>query len=313
MPTDNTLQGLADAINAAKRGVTAGVTTKNGQSTLSLLSQTAGAAGALTVTPSLIATSDTPLNYTATPVSAGSYASGVLDTIPGAADVLSGSITIQAGGSTAQTITIDSSDDTLQGLADAINGTAGVGVTAAVTTNSDGSAYLTLSQISGTPGTLAITANVLDTTNTTSAALNYNNSSDVSTLANLGIAVSQKDDGSLTFDANTLDTALNTDFAGVLGFFQNVNSWGQSFAAMLENAGTSSPTGVVTLAQKANSSTEKTLNAEISKEESLISAEQKSLTAELTSANEILQALPSQLQGVNELYSAISGYNQNHG
>jgi len=30
----------------------------------------------------------------------------------------------------------------------------------------------------------------------------------------------------------------------------------------------------------------------------------------LNSANEIMQQLPSELQGVNELYSAITGYNQ---
>lgn len=58
---------------------------------------------------------------------------------------------------------------------------------------------------------------------------------------------------------------------------------------------------------------ESTLNADISKENLLISAEQVSLTAELNSANEIMQQLPSQLQGVNELYSAITGYNQNRG
>ncbi|HTX76961.1 MAG TPA: flagellar filament capping protein FliD [Terracidiphilus sp.] len=309
--SNNTLEGLADAINAAQMGVTAGITTQNGQSTLSLLSQTAGSAGALAVTTSLTATSDTALNYTATPVAEGSDASGALDTIPSAADVLSGSITIQAGGGTAQTITLDSSDNTLQELADAINGTAGIGVTAAVTSNSDGSAYLTLSQTSGTPGDLTVTSNLLDTTNTTSTALNYTNSSDISTLANLGITVSQQDDGSLSFDDGTLDDVLNTDYAGVLGFFQNVNSWGQGFATMLENAGTSSPTGVIALAQSANSNTESTLNAEISKEQTMVSAEQTSLTAELNSANEIMQELPSQLQGVNELYAAITGYNEN--
>jgi flagellar hook-associated protein 2 len=42
-----------------------------------------------------------------------------------------------------------------------------------------------------------------------------------------------------------------------------------------------------------------------------ISAQQTSLTAELNSANEIMQQMPSQLQGVNELYSAITGYDQN--
>jgi flagellar hook-associated protein 2 len=36
-----------------------------------------------------------------------------------------------------------------------------------------------------------------------------------------------------------------------------------------------------------------------------------SLTTELNQANEIMQQLPSQLQGVNELYSAITGYGQN--
>ena len=95
----------------------------------------------------------------------------------------------------------------------------------------------------------------------------------------------------------------------MLGFFQNVDSWGQTFANMLDNAGTSSSSGILKLAQNANSSSESTLNADISKEDALISAQQKSLTAELNSANEIMQALPTQLQGINELYSAISGYN----
>jgi flagellar hook-associated protein 2 len=52
------------------------------------------------------------------------------------------------------------------------------------------------------------------------------------------------------------------------------------------------------------------LNANISKENILISKEQVSLTAELNSANEIMQELPTQLDGVNELYSAITGYNE---
>ena len=139
------------------------------------------------------------------------------------------------------------------------------------------------------------------------------NSSDISTLTNLGITVSQKADGSLTFDARSLDSVLNSDYSSVVGFFQNANSWGQTFSNMLTNAGTSSSNGILALASSSNSNIESTLNADISKEESLISAQQMSLTAELNSANEIMQALPSQLEGVNELYSAITGYNQNTG
>lgn len=293
-------------------GVNAGITTANGQSTLSLMSETAGSAGALNVTSSMSATGDTLLGFTGISGGGGYNASGALDPISSASDVLSGSITIQVGDGTAQTVTIGSSANTMQSLAEAINGTLGIGVTASVDTNSDGTAYLALeSQTAGTAGNLTVTSNVLDTTNTTTTALNYNNSSDLSTLANLGITVSQTDDGSLTFDASVLDSVLNSDYSSVVGFFQNANSWGQSFAATLENAGTSSPSGVLALAQLSNSSTESTLNAEVSKEQSYISAQQTSLTAELNSANEILQQLPSELQGVNELYSAITGYNQN--
>jgi flagellar hook-associated protein 2 len=34
------------------------------------------------------------------------------------------------------------------------------------------------------------------------------------------------------------------------------------------------------------------------------------LTTELNSANEIMQQLPTELDGMNELYSAITGYGQ---
>jgi len=127
-------------------------------------------------------------------------------------------------------------------------------------------------------------------------------------MSSLGISVNN--DGSLTLDASSLDSLLNTDYNGVVGFFQNANSWGQSFSTMLTNSGTSSSRGILKLAQNANSSSESNLNADVSKEELLISAQKTSLTTELNSANEIMQELPSQLDSVNELYSAITGYSK---
>jgi flagellar hook-associated protein 2 len=56
---------------------------------------------------------------------------------------------------------------------------------------------------------------------------------------------------------------------------------------------------------------ESTLNAEISREEILISAQQKNLTTELNCANQILQGIPSMLSHVNEHYSASTDYNHN--
>ncbi len=204
-----------------------------------------------------------------------------------------------------------SPSNNLSGLADAINA-ANIGVTASVVQNGNGSWSLSLeSETAGSAGNLTVTSNVLDATNTSNATLSYTNSSDVNSLTSLGISVNN--DGSISLDTASLDSMLNSDYSGVVGFFQNANSWGMSFSNMLTNAGTSSPTGILALASKSDSNIESTLNADISKENSLISAQQISLTAELNSANEIMQELPSQLEGVNELYSAITGYNQNTG
>jgi flagellar hook-associated protein 2 len=156
---------------------------------------------------------------------------------------------------------------------------------------------------------LTVSSSLFDTTSKTNSTLAYNNSSDIPGLTALGISVNS--DGSLTLDATSLDSVLNSDYSGVQGLFQNANSWGMTFANTLTNAGTGSPTGILKLAQGSDSNIESTLNADISKEQSYISAQQTSLTTELNTANQIMQQLPTQLEGVNELYSAITGYDQN--
>ena len=409
--TNNTLSGLAAAINASGVGVTASVLTDSAGSRLSLVSGTSGANGNLTISASSIAdtsNSNAALSYTSSvtgsdaslvvdgvtlssasntvsnlipgvtfqllstssagsqvQVVIGNYNTGVesavgsmvsdynalisaintqhgndssgnpeplfgsptlsllqqqllgslntqnpngyLDPIANSADTLSGSMTIQVGSGTPQSVMLNSTDNTLSGLASAIN-SASMGVTANIVTDSSGSRLVLVSGTAGSAGALTVTSAITDTT--TSTALNYNaSSSDISSLTSLGISVNN--DGSLTLDTTSLDSLLNTDFNGVVGFFQNANSWGTTFSNTLSNAGTGSATGVLKLAQSANSTIESNLNVDVSREEALISVQQKSLTAELNSANEILQGLPSQLLSVNEIYSAISGYNQN--
>jgi flagellar hook-associated protein 2 len=305
---NNTIAGLASAINAAQIGVSANVVTSNGQSTLTLASQTAGTGGTLTVSSTVDATSDTPLSFS----DADTYTSTTEDTgtlTATSTDKLTGSISIKVGNGAAQTFNMPTSpNNTLTGLAAAIT-SAGIGVTAnAVTT--DGTTTLTLtSGTVGDAGALTVTPNILDTTKTSTALLSYTKSSDINSLTSLGISVNN--DGSISLDASALDSLLNTDYNGVVSFFQNANSWGQTFSTMLTNAGTGSTTGILALSLKSDSNIETTLNAEITKENALISAQQISLTTELNTANQIMQELPTELQGINELYSAITGYNQN--
>jgi flagellar hook-associated protein 2 len=233
--------------------------------------------------------------------------SGVLDSIKNASDTLSGTISIQVGNGTAHQIDMSTlSDKSLSGLASAINA-ASIGVTANVVTRNGLSTLTLLSGTAGATGVLSVTSNIVDTGNG-NTALNYNHSSDIPGLTGLGI--SMNNDGTISLDTNTLDATLNSDFSSVVGFFQGANSWGMTTANVLNQAGTNSSTGILKLAQKANSTMESNLNADIAREESLISTQQKTLTAELNKANEILQALPSQLSSVDMLYSAITGYNQ---
>jgi flagellar hook-associated protein 2 len=301
--SDNNLTELASAINAKNMGVTAAVVTKSGESTLTLASQTAGTSGALKVTSALVAKNPTALSYTQ-----GSSTSGSIGSIPssGVNDQLSGSLVIQFASGSAQTITLSSSDNTLSGLEGAINN-AGIGVSASIVTSS-GKSSIALTATDTTDGSLSVTSAVIDSTSATSTKLSYNASSDINSLTTLGISVNSN--GTLSLDVTALDSILNSDYSGVQGLFQDANSWGTTFTTMLENAGSSSSTGMISLAENANSSIESTLNADISREDALISSEAKSLTTELNSANEVLQEIPSQLSSVNELYSAITGYNQ---
>jgi flagellar hook-associated protein 2 len=305
---------VTSSLVAAGIGVSAGITSSSGSSNLTLTSQTAGAAsGGLTISSSIAATSDTPLSYTGSTATSLENSTGTFTSIPSENDALSGSISIQVGTNAAQIISVPpnsatSPSNNLSGLAGAIN-KANIGFTATAMENSDGTWSLSLwSNTSGSAGNLTVTSSILDTTNTSTSTLRYTNSSDINSLTSLGISVNN--DGSLSLDVASLDSVLNLDFSSVVGFFQNSNSWGQTFNTMLTDAGSSSATGILSLASSSNSNIESTLNADISREESQISAEQKSLTTELNTANQVMQSIPSQLDQVNELYSAITGYNQ---
>jgi len=131
----------------------------------------------------------------------------------------------------------------------------------------------------------------------------------IKNITQLGIGLNN--DGTLTLNADTLNSALNSNFSDVTGFLQNSGGFGQTLASSLNNLGTQAPNGAVYLAQQQNSAQEKALSTSISNEDTLLAAQKIQLTNELNTANQILQSIPSQLNQVNEIYSAITGYNQN--
>ena len=74
------------------------------------------------------------------------------------------------------------------------------------------------------------------------------------------LGIGMNNDGTLTLNADTLESALNSNFSDVTGFLQNSGSFGQTLASSLNNLGTQAPNGAVYLAQQQNSAQEKALN-----------------------------------------------------
>ena len=134
-------------------------------------------------------------------------------------------------------------------------------------------------------------------------------SGSINNITQLGLSLNN--DGTLTLDSSTLNSALNSHFADVTGFLQNSGSFGQTLSTALNNFGTQAPDGALYLAQQQNSTQETALKADITNENATLATQKTQLTDELNTANEILQSIPSQLNEVNEMYSAITGYNQN--
>jgi flagellar hook-associated protein 2 len=131
----------------------------------------------------------------------------------------------------------------------------------------------------------------------------------ISNMEQLGISANP--DGTLTLDDSTLNSILNSHYADVTGFFQNTGSWGQGLSTTLDTLGSSTPNGAISLELAQDSTIETSLNTNITNENALIATQTTNLTTELNTANQELQAIPEQLSEVNEIYSAVTGYNQN--
>jgi flagellar hook-associated protein 2 len=232
----------------------------------------------------------------------------------GKSDILSGSIAISVGGGNPQTINVPASgDQTISGLAAAIN-SANIGVTATVITSGSRATLSLTNGTSGSAGVISVASSLTD--NTTGAAVTFSSSqsSGITSITQLGVSVNN--DGTLSLNTDTLGSILSSNYQDVVNFFQpsgNFTSFGGNFSTILANLGNTSTNGAIKLALQENSTVESQLNTNISKEEATISAQKTLLTTQLNEANFVLTQIPQELQNLNEIYSAITGFNQNKG
>jgi flagellar hook-associated protein 2 len=310
IPLNDTLSSLAAYINAGNYGVAATVTSGSSGSQLALLSNTSGASGAVTIDPSQLTDATTSAAVSFSQQQQGQDAQFSVDGVP----MTSSSNTVSTGipGATMQllqqspneSVQVEIATDNSQ-VETAINSFVSA-YNAAVKdlntqegTDSSGNAE----PLYGNPSLATIQEQLQQ-------ALTFVQSSGAITyLSQLGITTN--DDGTLTLDGATLDSALTNNYQDVVNFFQATDSFGSNFSSALNGLGNSGPNGLVYLALQQDAAEESSLNADITNESSIISTDQTQLTTELNEANYTLQQIPGQIDEVDQLYSAITGYNQN--
>ena len=312
--TNNTLTTLAQYINNGDYGVSASVVTDTEGARLSLVSNNSGAGGQLQLGGGL---TDTTANVALTGVAAVGFSVGQrgkdavlsVDGLPttSASNTVTGAIpgvTFQLLSSAAsEPIQVQvTNDNTTVETAVQTFVTAYNTVAADIKTQAGDDATGKPEPLYGDP-TMSLIQSQLS-----QALFGGGKSGAIGNIDQLGITANP--DGTLTLDASTLDAVLNSNYADVTGFFQNTGSWGQGLSSALNTLGTASPTGAISLELSQNASVETGLNTNVTNENALIKTQTANLTAELNTANQELQAIPEQLSEVNEIYSAVTGYNQ---
>jgi flagellar hook-associated protein 2 len=324
--TASTISGLSAAINAADLGVTASVLTNaDGTKRLSIVSGTDGSAGQVTIadstnnssSPTTLADSTTAdantglglavvqdgkdATFTVDGVTVTSASNTVTDAIPGVTFQLHSTGSTGSGSESVEVI-IDNDTSSIESAINTFVSDYNTTIKAVNTQEGNDS--------SGNAEPLYGSAIVAELQQGLMSAISSTfGTNTIKSLISLGITANSSADGTLTLNTDTLSSVLNSDFDQVVSLFQDSGSFGDSFTDTLNSLGSSSTKGgAISLALSENSSQEETLNDDISRQEELISTQETLLTAELNSANEILQSIPAQIQEISELYSAITGY-----
>jgi flagellar hook-associated protein 2 len=330
--TPSTISGLSAAINGAGLGVQASVLTNaDGTQRLTLVSRTPGAAGEITIataanhsaSPTTLADSTTAngnamLGFkvvqdgldavmTVDGSRVTSASNTVTNAIPGVTFQLlsTGALTSSTGTTGPETVQVIIANDT-SSIESAINTFVSdfnatiKAINAQEGKDSSGNAE----PLYGTGVLAQLQQGLL------SAVTSTFGTGAINSLISLGISASVTADGTITLDSDALNFALNSNFDQMVSFFQDAGNFGPAFQKTLSSLGANSGAGgAIALTLKEDSSQESTLNDNISREEALIGTQKANLTAELNLANQILQAIPQQIRQIDQLYSAITGYN----
>jgi flagellar hook-associated protein 2 len=306
--SNNTLKTLAASINSGSYGVTASVVQDTSGYRLSLVSNNSGAAGQITLTPSLTDATNSSLAVAFHTGQTGvdavlnvdgldttSASNTVTTAIPGVTFQL-----LSAAPASPIQVQITNDNSSIE-TAFSTFVTAYNQLVTDMTTQEGKDSSGVAEPLYGNPTLANIQTQLSQTLNGGTAI------GKIANIQQLGLSLGS--DGKLTLDNNTLDTALNANFSSVVGFLQNSGNFGQNFTSALNTLGSVSTSGAIYLAKQENTAKEAALNKSIADQDARLAVQTTALTAELNAANQILQSIPDQLSEMDQIYSAITGYN----
>jgi flagellar hook-associated protein 2 len=285
--TDNTLSGLATYINNNRQslGVTANVITDSSGSRLSLVSNTSGAPGNLQISGNT-----TGLSFTE--AATGTNASFTLDGVPLSSST--NSVTTALPGVTLDLVGTSSSPVSVSITPDANQ--------AATAVNSFVSAYNAVVQAintqftytqGGTQPPLFSDNTLAQVQQTLANDVNYAipGSSGPTSLASFGVSV--QEDGTLSVDTGTLNSALTGNFSAVQSFFQSTtNGLATNFSNDLTNL-TDPTSGALYVDLQGVNQNQQSVTQQINDFQATIAQQQQAWTQEFSQVNSTLQTLPT--------------------
>jgi flagellar hook-associated protein 2 len=306
----NTLSGLVSYINNQNLGVSASVIADSSGTRLALESQASGAAGQITISNDTTGTNgggmgftdavdgkDASLTVDGIPIdSASNTVTGV---IPGVTLTLSG-VTATGSGNTGSPVTLQIAPD-LTPIGSDVNSfvtnwnTLISAVNSGIQTNSS----------TGAAGALAGDTSVDFVQQQLLSAISSSLSGN-SGLVNLqSIGIEMQDDGTLTVDSTTLNSALQNNFSAVQNLFQSTSGVGQTLQTSLMSL-TNVVNGPISVDMNGINSEVTDLNSQISDFQLQLQNTQTQLLAEYNTINTTLEQLPQTLASINSQLDALN-------
>jgi flagellar hook-associated protein 2 len=297
--TDNTLNGLATAINGQNLGVTASVITDANGARLAIVSNTSGGSGNISVSNNTTglnfhqAATGANASLTVDGVPVSSTSNTVLGAIPG--------VTLNlAGAAPGQTVSL-----TLTPNIDQASSAVSTFVSAWNKVIQDINNQFAVSPNGTGGGALETDNNLRDIQNQLLSAVTYSISGNNGLVNLASIGVNMNTDGTLSLDSGTLTNALSGNYAALQNLLQGASGVGSFLSTALSQI--SDPTqGTIALDLQGMSQTNDSLTQQISAMQTLLTTQTQSLTQQYAQMQITLQEMPLLQQQMTQQLAALT-------